>query len=57
MDKILKQPFTKIQLNYSENINTILQMALDKNPETRASVDDILMLPFIFETVFLLFLK
>ena len=51
MDKILKQPYVPIPATYRSPLSMIIKMTLEKNPDTRASIDDILCVPEILELV------
>ena len=53
MDKILKQPYPAVPSTYSSTINSILQATLEKNPDTRASIDDVLCVPLVLDLVWL----
>lgn len=50
LNKILTQEYTPLPKGYSETISQLVKMMLDKNPNTRASIDDLLSVPKITRT-------
>eukprot|EP01022_Parablepharisma_sp_SALTPOND_P016131 TRINITY_DN2330_c0_g1_i1.p1 TRINITY_DN2330_c0_g1~~TRINITY_DN2330_c0_g1_i1.p1 ORF type:complete len:504 (+),score=60.57 TRINITY_DN2330_c0_g1_i1:675-2186(+) len=45
MTKILSQPYMPLPKNYSETLDSLIKMMLEKNPNLRASIDDLLVVP------------
>ncbi len=51
MTKILSQPYMPLPKNYSDTLGGLVKMMLEKNPNVRASVDDLLMVPEVSKMV------
>jgi len=51
MTKILSQPYMPLPKQYSETLGGLIKMMLEKNPNLRASVDDLLLIPDISKLV------
>jgi len=50
LNKILTQEYVPLPKGYSETVSQLVRMMLSKNPNTRASVDDLLSVPEIART-------
>lgn len=48
----MRQPYGPVPAGYSPDIARLLQLTLEKNPELRASIDDVLALPAVSHLVF-----
>ncbi len=48
---IMKDPYSPLPEMYSPPVHALVGMMLEKNPDLRASIDDILCVPAVADTV------
>ncbi len=51
MNRILKCAYVPLPGNYSKGMNALISRMLEKNPNNRASIEEILCIPVISEQV------
>jgi hypothetical protein len=51
MTRILKHPYPPLPKECSVTLQTLVRMALEKNPNRRASIDDLLCVPELMRIV------